>query len=330
MRQQHRGRHVADDLAGGRAGQQRVIGHRLGQHRFDRGDARHIAREHEEADEGEQQPEVHRAQGATVEHEQAGYHGDERNRIRNQAKHRGDDHQKQRAERDGATTVDRGDVGSREVPPLRRPPFGSAGRRLREQGAAQADEQHRHGKGQRHGSKEVRQRDVEPLEQVEVLRVSERHDHAAEIRRQALHDEREGKRAFPPRFEQSRRTEGQHHDESHVVRGDHRQHQRDAHDGRDGRAAGGETRHHRASRCFEHARVAQRTDKREDAEQASERFKIEVAQIGGVGRHDQHGGRRGERRHEQHRVGPREAQAGRSDAGARKNAPRIRGVRRSR
>ena len=38
-----------------------------------------------------------------------------------------------------ATTGDRGDVGSREVPPLRRPPFGSAGRRLREQGAAQAD-----------------------------------------------------------------------------------------------------------------------------------------------------------------------------------------------
>jgi len=184
----------------------------------------------EEADEGEQQPEVHRAQGATVEHEQAGYHGDERNRIRNQAKHRGDDHQKQRAERDGATTVDRGDVGSREVPPLRRPPFGSAGRRLREQGAAQADEQHRHGKGQRHGSKEVRQRDVEPLEQVEVLRVSERHDQAAEIRRQALHDEREGQGAIPSGFEQRGGREGQHHDERQVVRGEHRKHERGPHE----------------------------------------------------------------------------------------------------
>ena len=62
-----------------------------------------------------------------------------------------------------------------------------------------AGEHQQHGsrKGQRHGGEEFAQSEAEVLEQVQILRVAEGHDHAAQIRCKPLHDEGEAQAVFP-------------------------------------------------------------------------------------------------------------------------------------
>ncbi len=177
---------------------------------------------------------------------------------------------------------------------------------LREQGAAERDERDRDGEGQRHDGEEIAQRDGEALVQVEVLRVAERQDHAAEVRREVLHDERERERALPPGLEQRGGGQRQHHDERQIVRGEHRQHERGPHKRRHGGPAGGEACHDETRRVLEQADAAQRAHHGEDTEQAGERLHVEIAEVRLVGRHEGHGCQSGQGRHEQHRALARE------------------------
>lgn len=102
MRQQHGGGHVADNLARAHAHQKRAVSHEPREQAFHRGNARHVAREYEEAREGEQQPVVHGAQSAPVEHGEREHDGRDRRRIGHEPEHRRDDKREQRDVGDGS------------------------------------------------------------------------------------------------------------------------------------------------------------------------------------------------------------------------------------
>ena len=90
------------------------------------------------------------------------------------------------------------------------------------------DKRHRHGERKRHDAHERAHAHVEIREQVQVLRIAERNDHAAEVRAEALKREDERNEPRPARPHERRRRKREHHHESHVVRRDHRQGRRGA------------------------------------------------------------------------------------------------------
>ena len=123
----------------------------------------------------------------------------------------------------------------------------------------------------------------------------------------ALQRENEGDKPCPARPRKRRRRERQHHDERHVVGGDHRQADRCADEGENRRARGAKPRHERTRRPVERARAPQRLNHGEDAEQADKGSHVEVADIRRIRRNRRHARQRAEGGNAQHDAAAREA-----------------------
>ena len=273
-RQQHRGRYVAYDLAGRRAHEQRRQSDQRPEGALHRRYAREVAREHEKGAEGKEQCVVHFQKGTRFQHEQRQRDAYEPHVERKYTEH--DEH----GERKQHEVYERTPYGRR----LHGRRFQGDGLRFHEEARCR-DEEERDCKRQRHYREKL------PCAygiigiKIQVLRIAEGGQHAAEIGGDILHYEHE-RRIFRPaaggKHEPSEREEG---DESHIVRHHHgtevsHEHQRESH-----AAHISECADDLARQPLEEMPLFERTDDRERAKQTGQRVKVEVIGISGVGRH---------------------------------------------
>ena len=138
--------------------------------------------------------------------------------------------------------------------------------------------------------------------EIEILRIAERREHAAQIGRDVLQDERDGHIAFLARRVQHEIAQRQERDERHVVGDEHRADERDIDQRQHAQPRVPEQLDDPAGEDIEKVDVPQRAHHRQYAEKAGERLEIKIVQIGAVGRHDERCDQRGEHGHAQHGV----------------------------
>ncbi len=134
------------------------------------------------------------------------------------------------------------------------------------------------------------------------MRIAERGEHAAQIRRDILHDERERHIFLLARGRKREIAERQKRDERHVVGDQHRTYERNAHKRDDARARVFEFMHDGAGGDIEKVNSFQGAHRRGHGKQARERFEIEIAEILFIRRHDKRRDERKTKRDAAHRV----------------------------
>lgn len=156
--------------------------------------------------------------------------------------------------------------------------------------------------GQCHSGQEIAEAEPVIGIEVEVLRVAEGNDHAAEVRSQALQHEHGSHETGEVRAHKGGRRKRQHHDEGHVVGCHARERGRREHEGQREGPRPAKPCDDGAGRPVEGAHESHRARDGQHAEQTAERLPIEVSQIGLVGRYRQGGSRSRHRRHDEHGV----------------------------
>ena len=175
---------------------------------------------------------------------------------------------------------------------------------LRQQHAGRRDQPERQQPvGERHAQKRQKVVVVIGIE-IEVLRIADGRQHAAEIRRHGLqhHDANEILPAVRhAEHDHRKRHEGQ---KRHVVRDQHRREEAEQHEQQPDRAHAPGFFAQRVRQMRKEARLPQPGDDGHQAVEQRERAKVEIGGISGVRRHEKAADQRGERRDQQHRLAP--------------------------
>ena len=282
-RQQHRGRDVADDLAGRRADEQRGQRDERAERALDGGNARKIARKDEKRAEGEQQTVIHFEERAGFEHQQ---------RERDDGK---PDIERENAENDEHRQREKHEI-NHCTPHGRRGDFG----RFKRNGfgfhdkAGQGYQHERNGKRQGHYGKELARVYGIIGVKIQVLRIAERREHTAEVCGDVLHYKHESGILFLAAGREREPPERQKSYERHIVRHNHRaeighedQRERDA-------AHIAERRDYLARQPLEKVSFFEGGHDGERAEQTRKRVEVEIIGISRVGMHENAGHRGGD------------------------------------
>ena len=212
--QQHRRRHIADDLAGRRAHQHLPALHHAGQKILQRRNPGQIAREHEEAHKGDQQSEVRPQHQLSVEHRQRHDHRRQQRGPGQQMEHRGQTHAEQHAAQNQLGTL-AGCHGAFLILSRQGDPPGRG-----EQ--AQHHQHHKACQRGRHGeSEEFARGKAVTAVQIQILGVAHRGEHAAQIGRHRLQTHHPGQQPALPAGGQHQHREGHEGDEGHIVGDQH-------------------------------------------------------------------------------------------------------------
>lgn len=291
MRQEHRGRHVGDRLAGQNAEKERIERHQRTEKFPHGGDTREVSRKHEKSAKRQKQSIIHAQQRFPIQNEYGGKHGEQSPIIGKEAEN--DAHGENEQQRIG------------ENAPYGRRRFGARAHfhalLLYEQAHAE-DQCERGGKGQRHDFEKFRGADLVKRIQVQILGIAERREHTAEIGGDILHNE--SKRevlSFAARIEHEK-TERQKSDERHVVRHDHRAEIGDGHERKHDAAHALETPDDLIGEPHEKFDILERPYHSQRTEEARERAQIEVIQISPVDGNENTGDPRRRERDPQHRA----------------------------
>ena len=287
MGQQDGRGNIADELAGQGAEEQRVTAHERTQQITHGIDASHVAGEDEEEHKGQQQRIIHHFQSLGVSDQQ-------HRRDHNKADPIGD-----HPEHD--------DDGQHEQHQIQHGPAGGEpdglvldlhGLRPHEQAAhRQQGDGHRKGRG--HDPHELPGGDVEEGVEVEILRVPEGGQHPAQIGGDVLHDEGKGHVALLAGGGKHQITQRQKGQQRHVVGNEHGADEGDIHQRQNTHAGVFEALDHLSGQHIEEVDILQRTDHRQHAEQARQRFQVKIAQIRTV-RRDNDAGNGGSQQGDHH------------------------------
>jgi hypothetical protein len=171
-----------------------------------------------------------------------------------------------------------------------------------ENNAEESYHKYRDNEGEKHYEREFADGYVEFIIYVEVLRVAEGRYHTAEVCRDILHDKRERHIFLLAGAVEGEEAEGQKCYERHIICYEHRADEGDV-DKRDNAKARIFTELYDLTRKYrEKADVAESANHRKHGKKASERFEIEISEVGGVGRHDERSYHRGGYRYEKHGI----------------------------
>lgn len=290
-REQDRRRHVADELAGERGDEQRALRKPAGEQVMQHFNARGVARKDKEHHKGEKQRVVHSKQRVSVGKEQ---HGGNQHKPQPERHHAEDDQDRERKER-------KVECRAAQVQPL-----GKAAVNLEPRGGQQqaADRQHRHGEAERrqHDGGELAGRDRKIGIKIEILRVAERGQHAAEVGGDVLQDEDVRHVLFLLGSRQRKVAERQKGDERHVVGDQHRADEGDVDKRQRERAQIARHGDDLARQNREELDVAQRRHNRQRQKQAGEGAQVKIAEVCRVRRHKTGADCRRQYCHAQHRV----------------------------
>ena len=282
------GGHVADDLAGRGADEQRGKRYESAERRLHRGDAREVARKHEESAEREEQGVVHPEEGFGFQHEERDGDGGEpdikREHPENYEHREREEYEIHRHPPYGR----RGDFGGLELHP-----DGS------DEEAGEGYEHERHPERKRHYLEKLLCRDGIVGIKIEVLRIAERGEHPAEIGGYVLHDEDESGVLSLPTGGQHIISEGQEGDERHIVCHDHGAEIRDENEGERDSAHIAERGDYLSRQPLEEPALFERADHGEGAEEAGQGVGVEVVDISRVRRHEEAGHHGGDRRYDE-------------------------------
>ena len=287
--QEDGGGHVADDLTGQRRYRHDPAGQQLAEQLLYRLDPGHVAGEGEERRERHQQPPVHAQQGAAVQHQQRCHDDQQPQPVGDAPQHHGHRHAEQRGVYRGAALV-----RQRFLP-------GNGQAFTWQEQAAQQDQHRGQQERRQHDGQKLAVGDAVMVKEVQVLRIAEGRQHAAQVGGAVLQDERQRRPFRLAGALQHEPAQGQERQQRRVVGQQHRTHQRDGHQRRHRAAGGVERLHQPLCQQGEQPHVAQRAHHRQHAQQAGQRFYVVVAQIGRVRRHEYRRHRR--RQHGDHRHG---------------------------
>ena len=175
---------------------------------------------------------------------------------------------------------------------------------LRNEQAARRHQRHRDDERPEHDAHEFARRDLKMRVQIQVLRVAKGREHAAEVRRNILQNEHQRHIALAPRRGEDKISQRQEGDQRHIVGNQHGTDERDIRQRK--RRRTGVARQTDDAPCENGKKVyvLQRTDDRQRAEQAAERFQIEIAPVLRVRRHQQRGHNRRAQRDQRHGILP--------------------------
>ncbi len=134
------------------------------------------------------------------------------------------------------------------------------------------------------------------------MRIAERGEHTAQVRRNVLHDKGERHVFFLARGRKHEISEGQKGEQRHIVGDEHRADKGDVGKGKHAGAGVFKRAHDLLRQKEEKPNVFQGADHRQNAEQTGQRFPIEVVRIRLVGRDDTGRDRRRAKGDEQHGV----------------------------
>ena len=204
--QQQRRRYVADDLAGQDGRRQLVPGQRRTQPKPERLHALHIADENEKGKKGAEQGIVQRAKQASVGKQQKKQDDRRNDRRRQQLRQRKHTEKKPQRAAEQPARIARPDLRGREAERLP----AAENEQQRQRAAGQQDV------GQHQSQKSGKAKAGQPV-QVEVLRVPQRCEHAAEVGRKRLQRNDGNQQLFLLRHAQNRHSERHKGDQRHVV-----------------------------------------------------------------------------------------------------------------
>ena len=276
VREQDRRGDVADELAGEGREEHDVLVEKRAEGVSHDVEPRRIPRKDEEEHEGEEERIVDRGDGVPVEDEQR-YGDDEKP---GGVGDRPEDHQHGHEEEDGIENA----AGFIEPDRL----VGYRERlRLHEDQAGRRDEQHGEAERGKHRPGERARRDVEAGVEVEVLRIAERREHAAEICGNRLHYEAERDGLLPPAVLQDVVAQRQEREQRHVVCDEHGAEEGDPHEREDAGAGVPEEAHDVLRKDVEEPDVLQRGDDGEGAEEAGEGLVVDISGIARVRRNEE-------------------------------------------
>ena len=208
--QEHRRGNVTDDLAGRRTHQKRRERDERAERVADGGYAREIARKDKEGAKSEQQSVIHEQKAFRFGDQQRRGDDDKPYPIGENAE---DYHYREDKEREIEDHAPKWRRGLRRRLQLDR--FG-----LHEK-AGHGDEHERHGEGDRHYLEKFARIYRIVRIKIEVLRIAERGEHAAKVRRHVLHNEDERRIFRLTAGREHEPAQGQKSHERHVVRHDH-------------------------------------------------------------------------------------------------------------
>ena len=282
LREQDRRGYVTDELTGKGAEDERILLQKDLKHRANQGDARHIARKDEKGAESEQKRIVHLFQRITVHKEEDDRHDHKTDLIRNDAENDDD------GKREKHEIHDRAQARNLRF-------FFTDLKRffLHENEAARRDDCNGNGKRQSHDAHKFARGDIESGINIEILRVSEGGEHTAEVGGDILHNESKRHVFFLTRGGKHEISEGQKREQRHIVGKEHRADKGDIHKCQHTEAGIFTNADDLMRQRHEKADISKRTDARQGTEKASERLKIEIAEILDIRRNDK---RRDERR----------------------------------
>ena len=158
------------------------------------------------------------------------------------------------------------------------------------------------GKGQRHDREKLARRNGIIGIEVEVLRIAEGREHAAEVGGDVLHDEHERRQLFVAARLQHEVPERQKSDERHIIRHDHRAEEGDEHERQRDVAHIFEAAHDDVRHPDEKADIFERRHDGERAKKTCQRAPVEIVRIRLVKGHEDAGDPRRDQRHQQHDV----------------------------
>ena len=289
--QKHGGRHVGYDLTGQDAERERVERDERAEKAFDRGDTRHISRKDKKRTKGEKQRVVHMQNRAEIEKNQRRRHRQQSPVIGKNAEN--DEHRQDKQRRIDDNSPDgRALFG-----------FGQDLRffRFHKQADAQ-DQNERHRKRQCHDLEKLACTDTVIGIKIQVLRISERRKHPAQIGGDVLHDKRQRREFFVAARIQHKISERQKGDERHIVRHDHRPEIGDEHEREHDVAHIFEAPHDDVGKPHEKTNIFECRHDRKRTKKTGQRPQIEIPEIFPVERHKKTGHRRRDKRNDQHRT----------------------------
>ena len=273
--------HIADHLAGQDAEQQRAFLHQCGEKHAYRRNARHITGENEEENKRHQQRVVDSLQRVAIRKEQHKRNHHQTDPVGNAAEHDGDGQRKQR------------EVQQRPLCREARRLFLDFKRfSLDENQAAGRNQRDRNGERQRHDPHEFARRDGEFGVQIQILRIAKGREHAAQVGRNVLQNERDRHVLFLAGGRKHEIAQRQERQQRHIVGDEHGTDEGDIHQRQHAHAGVSEQLNDAPGKDIEELNVLERADYRQHAEQAGQGLHVEVTQILRIHRHHNAGEQR--------------------------------------
>ena len=274
LRKQNRRGHVADKLAGKHRRQQRILSQKAGKEGTHGGQAAHVARKNKEAHKRSQQAVIHHGQRFSIQNQKPRRHGGQHQPDGQQPENHEDRHQEQRQ-------VQAGSHGRQPVFPAVADPQ-SVGL---DQKAAARHQRNRHHKGPEHNGKEFSGGNLKVRIQIQILRVAEGRQHAAQIGGNILKNEDQryipffsdgGEHQIPQRQERNQR---------HIVSNQHGTDEGDVAQSDSRRAGVARQADDLPGQYGEEVNVLQSADHSQRTEQAAQGFPVEIPGVLRVRRH---------------------------------------------